>query len=85
MDCICKSKAGHSMNANATCAVNNEATEITASNIKCRKTEHAKRYFPFFFKITSISSITLFMDAIVFSKGSEVVMSTPAFFSNSIG
>ena len=50
-----------------------------------------REQFLYFFKqfflsrIFSISSITLFIDAIVFSNGSDVVISTPAFLSNSIG
>jgi hypothetical protein len=42
-------------------------------------------YLPIFFRIDSISSMTRFILRMVRSSGSEVVMSTPAFFSSSIG
>jgi hypothetical protein len=44
-----------------------------------------RRYFPIFASSTSISSITRFAFRIVSSKGSSLVMSTPACRSSSIG
>ena len=47
-------------------------------------TSRRDSYFPIRSSIFSISSITRFIFFIVSSKGSEVVMSTPAFFNKLI-